>query len=132
MNIWPSTRPPHLVHVVFECPLDCQIWSCYKHTPSGKNGNYLTIVAIALGILALLCMVILTTIGIRIVCRSGRQPIAQSQEGPESRSQNAIQNRNSYFSINSSSSENFDVENLELEERRPIIRPRLRETNVQQ
>ena len=56
--------------------------------------------------------------------------MAQSQESPEERSQNAIENRNSYFTIDSSSSENFDEENLE--ERSPIIRPRMRLSNVQQ
>ena len=56
--------------------------------------------------------------------------MAQSQESPEERSQNAIENRNSYFTIaSSSSSENFDEENLE---RTPIIRPRMRLSNVQQ
>ena len=60
---------------------DCQVWTCYKHNPSGKNGNYIIIVAIAFGILALLFLVALTIIGIRIVCRSERQP--QSQESPE-------------------------------------------------
>ena len=54
--------------------------------------------------------------------------MAQSQESPEERSQNAIENRNSYFTIaSSSSSENFDEE-----ERSPIIRPRMRLSNVQQ
>ena len=106
---------------------DCQVWTCYKHNSSGKNGNYTIIVAIAFGILALLFLVALTIIGIRIVCRSERQP--QSQESPEELSQNGIQNRNSYFSIGSSSSENFEEENME--ERTPIIRPKFR-SNVQQ
>ena len=96
---------------------DCQVWSCYKHNPSGKNGNYIIIVATAFGILALLFLVALTIIGIRIVCRSERQP--QSQESPEELSQNGIQNRNSYFSIGSSSSVNFEDDNLE--EGSPII-----------
>ena len=95
--------------------------------PSGKTGYYITFVAIGFGIIALLFLIALTIIGIRIVCRSERQP--QSQENPEELSENGIQNRNSYFSIGSSSSENFEEENIE--ERTPIIRPKFR-SNVQQ
>ena len=105
---------------------DCQVWTCYKHSSSGKNGNYLIFVAIAFGIIALL----LAIIGLWIVCRSNRQAVTQSQENLEGISQNAIHNRNSYFSIDSSSSENFGEENLD--EQTPIIRPKFRISNVQQ
>ena len=90
---------------------------------------YLT-VAIPLGILALLMIVTFTMIGIQTLCRSVSQPADQSYQNSERRSQNTIQNRSSYFSIGSSSSENFSEDNLE--EQTPIIRPRLRTSNIQQ
>ena len=58
------------------------------------------------------------------------QPAEQSYQNSERRSQNTIQNRSSYFSNGSSSSENFSEDNLE--EQTPIIRPRLRTSNIQQ
>ena len=57
------------------------------------------------------------------------QPIEQSQESPDIVPQNSIQNRNCFFTIDSSSSDNFDEDNVQT----PIIRqPRLRGPNINQ
>ena len=109
---------------------DCQIWTCYKYKPSDRKENYLTIVAIGAGVLTLFCLLLFVALKSRRNCRRESQPVDQSQESSEVVQDTAIENTNCYFSIDSSSSEYFEEDDLNLQS--PIIRPRLRGPNVHQ
>ena len=99
---------------------DCKIWSCYKYDPPGKTKNYLTIIAVIITILALLALVLLTVFKLILMNATETASLERFQIEP----QTTVQNRNSYFSLDSSSSEDFDDENPD--SRTPIIRPQRR------
>ena len=91
---------------------DCQIWTCYEYDPPSKTKNYLSIIAVIITIISLLALILFIAFKLRLK----PAPLERSQVLP----QTTEQNRNSYFSLASSSSK----EDLDL--RTQIIRPRTR------
>ena len=66
-------------------------------------------------------------------CRPENQRTDQSQESPEIVPQNSIENRNCFFSIDSSSNSEIFDDDDNLNVQTPIIRqPRLRGPNIRQ
>ena len=93
---------------------DCQLWACYEHNPPPMT---LTIVVIFVALLSFIALVLLALFKIKSNPRRENASLNQDQIG----SQTTIQNRNCYFSIDTSSSEDFDNENVDA--RTPILRP---------
>ena len=104
---------------------ECPMWSCYKYIPSGQKEINLTIIGIIaafLSFVALVLMMVLRLKKTRVRSESELESISLQnvQESPQITSQTVIPNRNSYFTLVSSSSDDYEDENID--ERTPIIR----------
>ena len=104
---------------------ECPMWSCYKYIPSGGKEINLTIIGIIaafLSFVALVLMMVLRLKKTRVRSESELEGVSPQniQESPQITSQTAIPNRNCYFTLASSSSDDYEDENID--ERTPIIR----------
>ena len=99
---------------------NCKLWSCDEYNPSGKTKNHLTEIAITVALLSILVLFLCLSFKIK----SNGASLNEDIERQQNIQLTTLQNANTYFALNSSSSEEheFDDENLEL--RTPIIRPR--------
>ena len=99
---------------------NCKLWSCYEYNPSGKTKNHLTEIAITVALLSILVLFLCLSFKIK----SNGASLNEDIERQQNMQLTTLQNANSYFALNSSSSEEYEFDDENLELRTPIIRPR--------